>query len=245
MEKSPDVEHLFQIGNVEHLGKGIDSLVYKVSTEKSEFAVKEYQRFVARFGEGVVKDTLASYYADTERAQSLIENNSNPLNQKIPIEGKEFELNYIVVPQGGMLLEGEDLHYLNGDPSDKVPIVASQTVIPAKNLANLYEGTQEDGREDDGQKAFYGNAEFVDELEDKFDDLVDYLNRELKVEFTESMANVKPFLDEKHGKINVYITDLASSLADYFMSSPSMERARQKHSKVVDAVNNSKPKNKK
>lgn len=245
MERSPDVEQLKNLGQLERLGKGIDSIVYKLKTQNSEMAVKDYTRFVARFGEGLAKETLVSYYADTERAQSLIENNSNPLNQKITVNGKEYDLNYIIVPQGGLMLEGEELNYLNGDPSDKVPIVASQSVIPAKNLGRLLEGDYEDDWKTNNQMEFYEDDDLVTDFEDRFANLVKYLNSELNVNFTESIANIKPFLDDKNNKIDIYITDLASSLADYFMQSPNMEKIREKYSDIVDSVNKTRPENKK
>ena len=143
MEKSSDFENLHQFGQLNEVGKGIDSVVHRFRTSDHDMMIKEYSKFVMRFGEPLTKDVLSSYYADTERAQSLIEKNHNPLNQKITIKDRNCDLNYIVVSQGGVLLEGEKIDYLNGDPTDTIPLVASQSNIPAKNLGELFEGNYE------------------------------------------------------------------------------------------------------
>ena len=82
MENSKDWENLSKIGEIDpHLMEGADSKVQKFSTEKSNMVLKEYEGLHARYGQEKAKNILEKYYADTEKAQLLLEQNPNPLNQ--------------------------------------------------------------------------------------------------------------------------------------------------------------------
>ncbi len=230
MENSRDWEKLKEIGEVNDIGTGEDSTVSQLRTPKSEIMVKEYFSLTEKVGVPVVKEILQQYYADTEKAEVLLRKNPNPLGQKIKINNVIYEINYSIVPQGGLLLEGHDLYK---DETRANALSVGQKFVKGKNFSDLANGEYEDDWNRNGQHSLYEDLPFTYEIEDNLADLNKYLNDTLNVKFSESTVNAKPFLDEKSKKLNIVITDLCASLSDYFISSPSMIDLREIHPEVV------------
>lgn len=230
MENPRDWEKLKEIGEVYDIGAGEDSTVSHLRTPKSEMIVKEYFSLTEKVGVPVGKEILQQYYADTEKAEVLLRKNPNPLGQKIKIKNVIYEINYSIVPQGGVLLEGHDLYK---DETRANALSAGQKFVKGKNFSDLANGEYEDDWKRNGQHLLYEDLPFTYEIEDILANLNKYLNNTLNVKFSESTVNAKPFLDEKSKKLNIVITDLCASLSDYFISSPSMTDLRAIHPEVV------------
>lgn len=218
MQELPDWEKLNKIGDVEDLETteaASDSAVFRVKNYKIDTVAKEYDKLNARVGPEVIKEILQHYYADTEKAQSLLEKNPNPLNQAVNINNKKYSIHYIIVPQGGLMLENSNYSYNN-------PIVISQSFVDGLNLKDLYQG-RISSKElvlkldeiKDEQKTFYKNEGVLNNISSECSDLFDYLNGKLDTYFIFASMNIKPFLKQEESKIEIFITDLAGSLALY------------------------------
>lgn len=222
MEISRDIRQLNEIGKRTPLAEGDDSLVDKFATDKFEMAAKEYHLLAQDLGLELTKEIIQNYYADTEKAQSLLESNSNPLNQFIELGTNRFPINYKIVPQGGMMLDGELDH--DGNP---YPLVVGQKFIRGQNILGWNSSSDTEGRH--GDQSSLINVDAESQLSNCFRKLVTHLNTELDVYFSNADVNMKAFMNKDGTEINAYITDLASSLKQYFAKSPRLKNLRDKY----------------
>ena len=224
-EKSQDRKFLEELGEITYASSGFDSKVEKFTTAENESVLKEYSSLQAAYGEEITHEILQCYYLDTERAQLLLEKYPNPLNQKIVLNRKSYDLEYVVIPQGGLLLEGNPNKDFKGESNS---ISASQKFIDGLNLKELEIGLYHQATETNGQAELESNHYFTEQMEVLGFRLIEHLNKNLGVEFGFALPNIKPFVIEDEKKIRVVMTDLAPSLALYFECSPSTLPIRQK-----------------
>lgn len=230
MEKS-NWKRLEELGNLEGLASGGDSYVSKLTTEKSKVVTKEYDYLVNSLGNSLSKEILIGYYADTERAQEILEKEPNPLNQSIQIDNKDYSINYIVVPQGGLLFESDrNVNYESSKVKSHISV--SQKYISGLNMSNLAIGNFTKEVVSANQSSLYQNYKSLREIRILVVELFSYLNDNPKVEFTTADMNFKPFLDKENSTLQVYITDLAGSLVEYFLKSSSMKSVREKYPQI-------------
>ncbi len=222
-ERSQDWEKLNRMGELDYVDAGNDSEVSRLKTKNSDIIIKQYSSLVSRHGEEIAKEILQDYYRDTERVQEFLQNNPNPWNYTVNLDGVEYDLIYKIVPQGGMLLEGEEGSKGNDQSS---PILASQSFIKGLNLVDLAHGEYDPDEQSDKQGMLAMNRDFIEELDWKSEELFDRLNEKLNVKFTYSANNIKPFFNASDNKIEVYITDLASYLDDYYLKSKNKNENR-------------------
>ena len=109
-EGKDDWDLLKKVRKVEPIDEGLDSAVFSVSSENDNGAktiAKMYDRY--RFNTIDPRhreEVLKQYYADTEEAKKFLEENPNPRNQSVEINGEIFPLHYQAVSQGSLMLEG-------------------------------------------------------------------------------------------------------------------------------------------
>lgn len=214
-EKPSDWKRLKTNNNVEFLAKGSDSSVYKVQDYKSNTIAKEYDKLQEKFGKAETKNILHNYYIDTERAKELLQENPNPLNQSIKIDGIEYTFHYTVVPQGEIVLEKYSQEYPG---LDKVPLVIGQSFQHGLNYDDL-NNSQIDKKKleqmTDEQKLFYYSKSHLEDINKNCRELFDFLNKKLERDFSFAASNIKPYLNTKERRVEITITDLASSLQQY------------------------------
>lgn len=231
--ESSDWEKLHTMGQVSKLsGREGDSVVYGLRNDKIEVVAKQYEALRERFVDPEwVEDILRQYYADTEKAEEILLETPNPLNQKIRIDDIDYDFSYAIVPQGGLMLKGEGTYSHRAIEEEPVsaPLVVGQKFIKGQNLLSIMLSKRSPIKKnemEDNQTALYGNEELCGQIVTESQKLFDFLNARLKVDFTYSRMNIKPFLKETDHKIEVVITDLAASITSYYDNSESLEKLR-------------------
>lgn len=211
------------MGELKEVAQGYDSRVHLLEGEKSPLIVKEYASLMATYGEQLTKEILRCYYRDTEKVQEFLQAHENPLNQSVVIDGKRYDLSYEVIPQGGMLLEG-DANYRYTSKNN--PMVASQSFVKGRNMRDLDLGRYSEEAHVESQDFMDDNSELAANIEAQMYKFESFINKELGLEFSLVEENIKPYIDEEKHKVHMVITDLAASLGKYFWTSPSTESER-------------------
>ena len=96
MKESPNhFNPIKKLGNVNQISLGADSRVFRVVNPKEDVDIvaKEYSEI--KIKPEVVKEIIEQYYADTERAKKITNEQPNPLNQRVKIEDKIYSLSFI------------------------------------------------------------------------------------------------------------------------------------------------------
>src|SRR3989344_5885148 len=123
---------------------GVDSKVFAVSEFSAVVKAyrndnpkgnlfKKIQEFAGQeLPDEIVNEILVeiskSYYEYTERLRLFLENDPNPLRQKVMLDGIEHGPNYKVESQGGILVK------VGGQT-----VSAGQNFVPGYNVADLYQ----------------------------------------------------------------------------------------------------------
>lgn len=179
---------------------------------------------------------MNQYYIDTEMATLMFKENPNPKEQSIKIDGEEYNLEYIIVPQGKMILEKEiKVDYLKErdvirTENKLVKASVGQKLINGLNMALLLNNETKISL-DKTQAIFLKNDKLYNYLRDRIKEVFSYLSDSLKADFKFSAVNVKPFFDRENKKVTLVITDLARSLGSYYRNSPKFEELRKQADK--------------
>lgn len=219
LEEKPSFWKRLKTNNkVEFLARGTDSHVYKVENYRSRTVAKEYDKLQLRFGKEETKKILDNYYLDTERAKKLLQEDPNPLKQFITIDGVEYSFHYTIVPQGELMVGKYAQDYPN---AEEVPLVIGQNFQEGLNFDDLRNSQIDKSKLKqirDDQKLFYHSSAYKKDIRYNCEEVFEYLNKKLEKEFTFATVNIKPYLNTKERKIEIAITDLASSLTVYHAS---------------------------
>lgn len=207
MENHEKWNNFEKFGKVQRVAHGADSTVYSIATEGAdspEFIAKLYDKDGFSFVEDENKrKTLEEYYRDTIKAQIILKDNPNPLNQTLTIDDEIYTFEYSIVPQGSIIFEEKSKHALFG-----------QEFVAGLNLGDLYLPTRAKMPPvDKNQTIFLNNLSFDSEVYEEIVNIFYYLSDQINRDFEPSMANVKPYLDKQNKKIIIKITDLAASLS--------------------------------
>jgi hypothetical protein len=199
--------------------------------------IKEYDGFeLNMLDPEQIEEVLKQYFADTEEAKKKLEENSNPLNQTVEINGGTYALQYKIIPQGALMLEREKrikkpFTIRDGIPAPertgKVKILVGQQFIEGLNLSRFRNFDFVRGKQAKEQLIFEddlkSSLKIYEKLSEKIMEFFSYLNKLFNSNFSFNPVNVKPFCDEKNKKITIVITDLSASLKDYYNASPKFE----------------------
>ena len=239
MEEKNDWSFLKKIGKPKLIDSGADSRGFSVTSNENDevkFVAKLYDRINFNSIEPTkAKEVLRQYYADTEEATQILEAEPNPLNQYIVINNETFPLEYVVIPQGAVMLEKNtkvSYHTKKGgfvqDEKRRVKALVGQKFINGANLGFLMDGEKIEpkGSAAETQRVFINNDKLCDELDNAVKELFPYLSKKLNVKFTYNSLNVKPFIDEKAKKVILVITDLAANLKIYYEQSDKFREIR-------------------
>ena len=222
MEGSENKNRIEAFGEKDNFSYGADSDIFILKTEKGDMIAKEYYGLRKNFKPEEVKFILENYYADTESAQQLLEQNPNPLNQSLELDNKSIlkldtqsiPIEYRVVPQGGMYLEDNEKHH---------QYVVSQKKVDGINLEKLLYYKK---HELDDQGVFTDSG-VRQQLTDYSRKMFGYINKSLDVHFIYDSSNIIPHFEDN--KAVIYITDLAGRIGDYYQLSPRIKKYRAEH----------------
>lgn len=224
------------MGDIMPVDLGQDSEVFTLSRKDSRIIFKDYFLLTQKIGKELSQEVLRHYYQDTKRAQQIFEQNPNPLNQQINLNGLDYKLNYTVVPQGALMLENPNSYFDENNQFHDSIVLAGQKHIKGANLGYIDLNQPKEDLVNNKQFQISKNIKFKSDLSHCLYDIFHFLNQKLGVEFTQSFHNVKPFVDLESKTIKIYITDLCASLQDYFLYSPSLQNLRDANSQVVEKL---------
>ncbi|KKP87406.1 MAG: hypothetical protein UR90_C0006G0009 [Parcubacteria group bacterium GW2011_GWC1_35_8] len=248
MKESPNhFNPIKKLGNVNQISLGADSRVFRVVNPKEDVDIvaKEYSEI--KIKPEVVKEIIEQYYADTERAKKITNEQPNPLNQRVKIEDKIYSLEYRITSQGTIILNIPMVsnqstrmwEIMHGIPKKKKhqEKIENKTSLGQEfidgydlNLLMNYEGEFQSLPKGitDAQEPFLERKELGKVLCSMIEEFFSYLSKILNINLSFDSINIKPFLDKRNGKITLIITDLASSLEDYYKNSPKFKKPKEK-----------------
>ncbi|MEK9153369.1 MAG: hypothetical protein AAB723_02090 [Patescibacteria group bacterium] len=183
---------------------GADSKVPQISKiESLPMVSKEYDALQRGhfLSDEQVLDILNQYREDTRKAVLLLEDNPNPLKEKIFLKvagqkNKEWSLSYIIVPQGEVLRKNDD----------GIICVEGQDYITGPTYEDIR------GLSSEGDIFALSGLMFCIRSEGNLRRLGQYINKELKTNFILLPLNAKPKIDRQRKTVYMYITDLDGDL---------------------------------
>jgi hypothetical protein len=191
-------------GDKEVLGEGSDSTVnlVKVSQDLNagRVVVKAYTGLKERAHHaGRAFDVIKQYKYDTEVAHRVLNENPNPLEQKITISGTECDVEHSIIPQGEAIQHSDGTVYSIG-----------QEFVPGKTLLQfLHNPTIECAGTN---KTIRLTSTEVNDLNKINLVLMGKFPTDARGRVSSSSLNVKPEINLKEQKVKFRITDLSDAL---------------------------------